>query len=155
MCTRGLSRAHSLRLTSLARGGAGTASPGPATWCQAHHMVPAPPQPSLPPPPPLTLTLLWNVCSRVCTLTKEEAVNAAGAWPLSAEGADPSPARAEQYVRRCRWHTGRPPATPPQPSGSGETSSRRGLLRGELLKGSQDPGSAHVRGSADGEVTGP
>lgn len=34
-------------------------------------------------------------------LTKEEAVNAAGAWPPSAEGADPSPARAERYARLC------------------------------------------------------
>lgn len=54
-------------------------------------------------------------------------LRAPGLRPL--RGADPSsPARAEQYMRCCQRHTGRPPTTPPQPSGSTGTSSRRGLL---------------------------
>lgn len=57
-----------LRLTSLDGAGQGRPPQGP--------------QPSVPPLPPLTLTLLWDVGSRVRTFTQgEEEVNVAGAWP--------------------------------------------------------------------------
>ena len=81
MCSQGLSVPSETDAPGTGQGRDGRS--------KARHAVPALPRPSFPLPPPLTLTLLWNVCSRVCTPTQEGAVNAAGAWPPSAERGGP------------------------------------------------------------------
>ena len=70
-------------------------------------------------------------------------LRAPGLRPL--RGADPSPARAERHLRCCRRRSAGPRHTTSAFRLRGDLLRERPSGHSELLKGSQDPGSAHVR----------